>query len=151
MTFLRALMLGAIALAAAILPASAQAPKADDVFKVAIHVTDSDPAKLNVTLNNVQNILADMKKAGRKAEIQVVTNGEGLHMFREDTSPVKARVQEISLANPNVTFAACGNTQARMSKAENKEIKLMSEAKLVPSGVVHVVELQRQGYAYLKP
>lgn len=151
MKFLRALMLGVFALAAAALPAAAQSTKADDTFKVAIHVTDRDPAKLNVTLNNVQNILADMKKAGRKVDIQVVGNGDGLHMFREDTSPVKARIQEISLANSNVTFNACGNTQARMSKAENKDIKLMSEAKLVSSGVVHVVELQRQGYAYLKP
>ena len=149
--FLRTLMLGVLALAAAILPASAQAPKADDTFKVALHVDDNDVAKMNLTLNNVQNIVSDFKKSGRKIDIQVVTYGPGLHMFREDTSPVKARIQEISLANPNVTFAACGNTQANMSKAEKKDITLISEAKLVPSGVVHLVELQRQGYAYVKP
>ena len=153
MTFLRFLMLGVLAFAASILPASAQAPKVDDTFKVALHVDDNDAAKMNLTLNNVQNILADMKRAGRKVEIQVVTYGPGLNMFRDDTSPanVKARIQEISLAHANVTFAACGNTQANMSKAEKKEIKLISEAKLVPSGVVHLVELQRQGYAYVKP
>jgi intracellular sulfur oxidation DsrE/DsrF family protein len=38
-----------------------------------------------------------------------------------------------------------------MAKAEKKEIKLISEAKLVPSGVVRLVELQQQGYAYIKP
>jgi intracellular sulfur oxidation DsrE/DsrF family protein len=151
MTFLRTLVLGAIALAAAILPAASQAPKADDTFKVALHVDDNDAAKMNLALNNVQNILADLKKAGRKVDIQVVTYGDGLHMFRDDTSPVKARIQEISLANPNVTFAACGTTQAKMAKAEKKEIKLISEAKLVPSGVVRLVELQQQGYAYIKP
>jgi intracellular sulfur oxidation DsrE/DsrF family protein len=151
MKFLRSLILGAIALAAAILPAAAQTPKADDTFKVALHVDDNDAARMNLALNNVQNILADLKKAGRKVDIQVVTYGPGLHMFRDDTSPVKARIQEISLANPNVTFAACGNTQALMTKAEKKEIKLINEAKLVPSGIVHLVELQRQGYAYVKP
>lgn len=151
MTFLRILMLSTLAFAAAILPASAQTAKGDDTMKVALHVDDNDAARMNLALNNVQNILADMKKAGRKVDIQVVTYGPGLHMYRDDTSPVKARVQEIALANSNVTFAACGNTQANMSKAEKKEIKLISEAKLVPSGVVHLVELQRQGYAYVKP
>lgn len=151
MKFLRALMLGVIAFAAAALPAVAQAPKADDTFKVALHVDDNDAARMNLALNNVQNILADLKKAGRKVDIQVVTYGPGLHMFRDDTSPVKARIQDLALANSNVTFAACGNTQMNMSKAESKEIKLISEAKLVPSGVVHLVELQRQGYAYIKP
>lgn len=150
MQFLRSLMLGFFVLCAATLPASAQG-KADDTYKVALHVDDNDAAKMNLTLNNVNNIVADFKKSGRKIDIQVVTYGPGLHMFRDDTSPVKARIQEIALANPNVTFAACGNTQTNMSKAEKKEIKLISEAKLVPSGVVHLVELQRQGYAYVKP
>lgn len=149
--FLRTLMLCVISLGAATLPAAAQAPKADDAYKVALHVDDNDVAKMNLTLNNVQNIIADFKKSGRKIDIQVVTYGPGLHMFRDDTSPVKARIQELSLANPNVTFAACGNTQTNMSKAEKKDITLIPEAKLVPSGVVHLVELQRQGFAYVKP
>jgi intracellular sulfur oxidation DsrE/DsrF family protein len=106
---------------------------------------------MNLTLNNVQNIFNDLGKSGQKVEIQIVTYGPGLHMFRDDTSPVKARIQEIALAHPNVTFAACGNTQTNMSKVESKPIKLISEAKLVPSGIVHLVELQRQGYAYVKP
>ena len=155
MTGLRSLVMGAIALAFLVLPAAAQSKKSDKktetVFKVALHVDDNDAAKMNLTLNNVQNIVADMKKAGRKFDIQVVTYGPGLHMFRDDTSPVKARIQEISLANPNVTFAACANTQTNMSKAEKKEIPLIPEAKVVPSGVVHLVELQEKGFAYVKP
>jgi intracellular sulfur oxidation DsrE/DsrF family protein len=151
MAFLRTLMLSGLALIAGYALSVAQAQKSDDVFKVALHVDDNDAAKMNLTLNNVQNIISDFKKSGRKIDIQVVTYGPGLHMFREDTSPVKARIQEISLANPNVTFAACGNTQLNMAKAEKKDIPLISEAKLVPSGVVHLVELQRQGYAYVKP
>lgn len=149
--YLRTLVLGVIALAAAILPVSAQAPKSNDAYKVALHVDDNDVAKMNLALNNVQNIVADFKKSGRKIDIQVVTYGPGLHMFRDDTSPVKARIQEIALAHSNVTFSACANTQTNMSKSERKDIPLISEAKLVPSGVVHLVELQRQGFAYVKP
>ena len=38
-----------------------------------------------------------------------------------------------------------------MSKVENKEIPLISEAKIVKSGVVRVMELQEQGWTYVKP
>jgi len=149
MTFLRAMIIGMLAIGALTLPSAAQTQSG--VYKVALHVDDNDVAKMNLTLNNVQNIINDFKKSGRKIEIEVVTYGPGLHMFRADTSPVKARIEEIALANPNVTFSACGNTQSNMAKAEKKAITLISEAKLVPSGIVHLVELQRKGYAYVKP
>lgn len=154
MTRIRNLVLGALLLASFAAPASAQTAKAtknDATYKVALHVNDNDVAKMNLTLNNVNNIITDFQKSNRKIEIQIVTYGPGLHMFRDDTSPVKARIQEVALAHPNVTFAACGNTQSNMSKSEKKDIKLISEATLVPSGVVHLIELQRQGYAYIKP
>ena len=151
MQFLRNLVISAVLLVVAAAPALAQTSKADTPIKIALHVDDNDAGRMNLALNNVMNILADYKKAGHKVQIEVVTYGPGLHMFREDTSPVKARIQEISLANPNVIFAACQNTQLNMSKAEKKDIKIIPEARLVASGVIHLVELQRQGFAYIKP
>ena len=38
-----------------------------------------------------------------------------------------------------------------MSRAESKEVPLISEAKIVKSGVVRVMELQEQGWTYVKP
>lgn len=153
MKVLRRLFVATMALVAIALPAAAQAPKtpATAPYRIALHVDDNDAARMGLALNNVKNIIEDFKKSGQKVEIEVVTYGPGLHMFREDTSPVKARVQEMSLAYPNVKFAACQNTQANMAKAENKQIVLIPEVKLVPSGVVHLVELQRKGWAYIKP
>ena len=151
MQLLRNIAIGLTVLFMGAMPAAAQKAAADATYKVALHVDDNDPGKMNLTLNNVKNIIADLKKSGQKVDIEVVTYGPGLHMFRDDTSPVKARIHEISLAHPNVTFSACGNTQANMAKAEKKDIKLISEARLVPSGVVHLIELQRKGYAYVKP
>jgi intracellular sulfur oxidation DsrE/DsrF family protein len=46
---------------------------------------------------------------------------------------------------------ACGNTQANMTKVESKDIPLVGEAKVVPSGVVRVMELQQQGWSYVRP
>jgi len=72
-------------------------------------------------------------------------------MLRADTSPVKERVAVMSLANPNLIFSACGNTHARMSKKAGKEVVLLSEARKVPSGVIRLIELQEQGYSYIRP
>ena len=52
---------------------------------------------------------------------------------------------------PAISFKACGNTQENMHKAESKEIPLIPEAKVVKSGVVRVMELQEQGWAYVRP
>jgi intracellular sulfur oxidation DsrE/DsrF family protein len=41
--------------------------------------------------------------------------------------------------------------QARMAKKAGKEIKLIAEAKIVPSGVVRLMELQEQGCSYIRP
>jgi intracellular sulfur oxidation DsrE/DsrF family protein len=72
-------------------------------------------------------------------------------MLRDDTSPVKARIEALALSSPEISFKACGNTRENMSKAENKEIPLISEAKVVKSGAVRVMELQELGWTYVKP
>jgi hypothetical protein len=147
----------ALALAAALLlggtPAFAQKKKAPPgpQHKVAIQVNENNPAIMNLALNNAQNIIAYYKDKKQTVDVRVITYGPGLHMLRDDTSPVKQRVASMSLANPNLSFAACGNTQENQAKAENKEIKLVSEAKVVPSGVIRLMELQKAGYAYIRP
>jgi hypothetical protein len=119
--------------------------------KVAIQVNTNDPATMNLALNNVQNIIAHYKAKNETVDVEVVAYGPGLHMFRADTSPVKSRVATMSLENQNLKFSACGNTQQNMAKAEQKDVALVSEAKVVPSGVITLMELQKKGYAYIRP
>ncbi|HRD75287.1 MAG TPA: DsrE family protein [Hyphomicrobiaceae bacterium] len=139
------------ALAAFGLVSAAAFAQGPATHKVAIHVNENNPATMNLALNNVLNIISYYKKKGETVAVEVVTYGPGLHMFRADTSPVKQRVAQIALENPTVTFAACGNTAENMSKAENKPVSLISEARVVPSGVIRLIELQKVGYAYIKP
>lgn len=130
---------------------STPALAADQVHKVAVHVDESDPKRINMALNNVQNLKAYYDAAGQKVEIEVVAYGPGLHMLRSDTSPVKDRISTMALEIDGLTFSACGNTLKGMTKKEGKEIPLMTEARMVPSGVVRLIELQEDGYAYVRP
>jgi uncharacterized protein len=157
---------GAIVLSAifTVGPAWSQAPAADaraadttrrgsaaKVSQVALHVDQNDPAVMTLALNNAQNIVTHFKALSKPVRIEIVAYGPGLHMLRDDTSPVKQRISTMAFEEPNITFAACGNTRDNMAKAEGAEVRIMPEARLVPSGVVRLMELQAAGYAYIKP
>lgn len=132
---------------AAVKPAS----PVDNSVKVAIQVSQNDKATMTLALNNARNIIEQFKGSGKKVEIEVVAYGPGLHMLRADTSPVKDRIGPMALEHSNLRFLGCGNTQSNQSKAEGKPVVLLSEAKVTPSGVVRLIELQEQGFAYVRP
>ena len=101
---------------------SAYVYAAGNNHKIAIHLDENDKSRMNLVLNNAQNVNAYYLSKGDTVEIEVVTYGPGLHMLRADTSPVKARNGAMSLEMGNLTFAGCQNTQAKMSKRTGKNI-----------------------------
>jgi intracellular sulfur oxidation DsrE/DsrF family protein len=128
-----------------------EAPAEKKEHHLILQVNSNDPAVMNLALNNAMNVAQYYKQTGENVKIEVVTFGPGLHMLRDDTSPVKARIETMSLSNPEISFKACGNTQANMHKAENKDIPIIREAEVVKSGVIRIMELEEQGWTYVKP
>ncbi|WP_343079721.1 DsrE family protein [Ostreiculturibacter nitratireducens] len=118
---------------------------------VAIHVNQNDPAVLNMALNNAQNVSNYYTAQGDKVVIEMVAYGPGLNMLIPGQSPVEDRVKAMALELEDISFAACANTLEGMQKKAGHDIALMSEATVVPSGVVRLIELQQQGYAYVRP
>ncbi len=123
----------------------------DKIHRVAFHLDENDPKRMNLVLNNVRNIKVYYAEKGEEVDIQVVAYGPGLHMLRADTSPVKKRIISLLENFDMLSFAACGNTKKAMTRKESKEIPIMPEAKMVPAGVVHLMELQEQGWSYIRP
>ena len=119
--------------------------------KVAIQVNQNDKAVMDLALNNAKNIIEYYQAKGETVDVEIVTYGPGLHMLRVDTSPVKERIGSMYMENPNLRFIGCANTQANQSRVEGKPIILLDEATMMPSGVVRLMELQKQGYAYIRP
>jgi intracellular sulfur oxidation DsrE/DsrF family protein len=74
-------------------------------------------------------------------------------MLREDTSPVKDRIKHFKEASfpAKIQFSACNNTKQGMEKKEGHAISIIPEATIVPSGAVRLMELQEQGWSYLRP
>ena len=121
--------------------------------RLAIQVDQNDPAVMNLALNNVTNVIEYYRGKDESVDVELVTYGPGLNMLRDDTSPVKDRIKHIKdLAFPGkIQFSACENTRKGMEKKEGHPIPIMSDATPVPSGVVRLMQLQEEGWSYLRP
>jgi intracellular sulfur oxidation DsrE/DsrF family protein len=78
------------------------------------------PATMNLALNNATDVEQYYKDAGEKVQIEIVTFGPGLHMLRDDTSPVKDRIKAILEKTSSISFDACGNTQEKMGRPRTR-------------------------------
>jgi intracellular sulfur oxidation DsrE/DsrF family protein len=127
-----------------------QAPKAHSLV---IQVDQNDPGVMNLALNNATNVIEYYRAKGEDVNVDVVTYGPGLHMLRADTSPVQDRIKSLkdSAFPSKIQFSACNNTKEGMEKKEGHPISVLSEAVLVPSGVVRLMELQEKGWSYVRP
>lgn len=129
----------------------AAAAAAVDVHRVVLHVDEADPARQNLALNNAVNINKYYFDKGEEVEIEIVTYGPGLTMLIAGKSPVAQRIEGFSQNYTNIKFRGCSNTHAKMSRDAGKDIPLLTQAEMVPSGVVHLIERQEQGWTYLRP
>jgi len=111
--------------------------------KVVFQVSDNDPGKWNLTLNNVRNVQADL--GGDKVMAEVVVYGPGIGMLKVD-SPVAQRVADA--VSKGVKIVACENTMKaqKLTKAD-----MLGEIGYVPAGVVELIQRQGDGYAYIRP
>lgn len=142
----------ALAIASLVVTAVAQPAMAEGkMHYLAIHVDENDPVKMNIALNNAKFVTKYYREKGEDVKVEIVAHGPGLHMLREDTSPVKTRIASMSLEQGNLAFSACGNTMRGMKKKEGKDVPLISEATQVTSGVVRLMELQEAGWNYVRP
>jgi intracellular sulfur oxidation DsrE/DsrF family protein len=121
--------------------------------RIAIQVDQNDPQVMNMALNNANNVIDYYRARNENVDVEIVTYGPGLHMLRADTSPVKDRIKRLkdTAFSGTIQFSACNNTKQGMEKAEGQTIALLPEATVVPSGVVRLMELQEQGFSYVRP
>jgi len=118
---------------------------------IVMHVNFTGDERLNFVLNNVENICDYYRDQGNEVAIRVVCHGPGLHLLRIDTSPVKERLLKMIESLDALSLYACANTMERMTKAEGKRPDIIEQAVLVQAGLPEIIELQRQGWVYIKP
>ncbi|MDE2147826.1 MAG: DsrE family protein [Burkholderiales bacterium] len=118
------------------------APAAGGKTKAVFQVSDAEPGKWNLTLNNVRNAAADLGSAG--CELEVVAFGPGVELLKAG-SPIAARIAQARQAG--VAIVACENTMRALQLAA---ADMLPELGFVPSGVVELMQKQREGWAYIR-
>jgi intracellular sulfur oxidation DsrE/DsrF family protein len=139
----------ALSLAGAPLTSSAaQAKKTAHTVKAAkqklvIQVSDADPKKWALALNNAANVQEELGKD--KVDIEIVAYGPGLAMLKLD-SEVGNRVK--TAQDDGAKVVACENTMHKQKLTEADMLPNLSYAK---AGVVEIMSKQAEGYSYIRP
>ena len=114
--------------------------------KLVIQVSTDDPRTQKIALNNAVNL---QKHYGiDNIIIEVVAYGPGLGLLTKKSGQA-SRVE--SLALQDIQFSACGVTMGKIAKKTGKMPVLLEGVDQVPGGVIRILELQQQGYAYIRP
>jgi intracellular sulfur oxidation DsrE/DsrF family protein len=151
---MRGFLTGLATLALLSIAFTSPSPAADGkLHRITIQIDQNDPQIMNLVLNNATNVIEYYRNRNEDVDIDIVAYGPGLHMLRADTSPVQDRIKRLKDMVPpgKIQFSACNNTKQNMEKAEGHAISILPGASIVPSGVVHLMELQEQGWSYVRP
>jgi uncharacterized protein len=111
--------------------------------KIAIQMSDNDPVKWNLALNNAKNIQEELGAAN--VDVEIVAFGSGVQMLKLD-SVVNARLGEATKAGGKLL--ACENSMRNLKVSKDD---IAPTVGYVPAGVVHLMRRQTEGWAYLRP
>jgi intracellular sulfur oxidation DsrE/DsrF family protein len=109
---------------------------------VVVHLDEREPAKHEAVLRNISHLTAEL---GASTPVELVTHGPGLAITLS-SSPHAEQVR--SLLGRGVTVTACANTMRRDNITQDD---LILGVQVVPAGIVHIVQRERQGWAYVRP
>lgn len=130
----------------AIMPQGMAAERSMAEHKLVIQVSSDDEKTQALALNNAVNL---QKEYGpENIDIEIVAYGPGLTIL---TDPGKQKDRVASLAKQDIHFSACANTMSSIKAKTGNEPKLVQGVKIVPAGVKRIIELQEQGYSYIRP
>ncbi|HUX83226.1 MAG TPA: hypothetical protein VMV35_10375 [Halothiobacillus sp.] len=114
--------------------------------RVALQISDGSAEKQTLVLNVAHNLL---KFYGPdKVDLEIVAFGPGLRLLFKGNANTQ-RIQELAAAG--VRFSACDNTIAAMAKQLGHPPELNPIARIVPAGIVRMVELNKAGFFVARP
>lgn len=130
-----------LAASAVLIPFAAHADGAK--HHLVIQVSEDNVVNWNLALNNAENVQEALGKDN--VEVEIVAYGPGLKMLFSES---KAAPRLNKALDENVGLIACATT---MRKMKVTKADLVGGAKVVPGGVTHIMERQKQGWNYIRP
>ncbi len=125
----------------------ASAPQSDGIHRVVIQVSTDDPRAQTIALNNAINI--QRKYGAGNVKIEIVAYGPGINLILP-TGQQARRVRELA-RHSEFIFSADKHTLDKIRRRTGRIPRLIEGVGIVPMGVARVVELEEQGYSYIRP
>lgn len=114
-------------------------------YRAVFHVDQKEEPVFSLAINNVINLLNAIPE--QEHELIVLLNGPAVGlMTREAAVPFGERIQ--GLVAQGVRFQVCDNALKRFEVSRES---LIPECQIIPAGIVGLIDLQNQGFAYIKP
>lgn len=160
MNILMVLLLCSLAIQTRI--SSADTDADDDVARVVYHADFSDPRRFSAMLTSINNMVGYYENEFIDYDVRIVFVSHGIRFLTEnklEKTPfsadaaleerrenLKGRLETLKSVRA-VKLELCDITRSQISLRADE---LYESVETVPSGVVRIAELQKQGFAYIK-
>ena len=113
-----------------------------------IQVNSKDAVVQKMALNSAKNL---KRMIGKDAiDVEIVVYGPGLSLIKSRGRA--ADKVKILMADYDVKVSVCnGALKAYAKRHGGQELEIIKGVSRVPTGALRILELQEQGYAYLRP
>ena len=133
------------ALSASVAGLSGAAETSQGPHRVVMHLNSGDEKVQRGALNNIRNLYQEV---GREhVLVELVVHGAGLTLLTKKDSTLAPELAQLKTAY-DVEFTACSNTM----KAQGlTRADLLDQVDRTVPAMVRLMELQEQGWVYIKP
>ncbi|WP_028584843.1 DsrE family protein [Desulfogranum mediterraneum] len=115
------------------------------IYKAVFHLDINDEQSFNIGLTNISNLLRAIP--GKPYDLMILCNGPAVHLVMEENCLSQAELIK-ELLQAEVKIQVCGNALERYKITKES---LVSGCEIVPLGIATLIQVQNQGYAYVKP
>jgi uncharacterized protein len=113
--------------------------------RVVMHLNSGDEKVQRGALNNIRNLYQEVGREHLRVEL--VVHGAGLPLLTKKDSMLAPELAQLKTAY-DVEFTACSNTM----KAQGlTRVDLIDQVDRTVPAMIRLMELQEQGWAYIKP
>ena len=119
-------------------------------WHVMLHVSNNDPRRFNILLNETEYLLKTHRKNHQPIEIELLANGKGINLLKNKDTLVTAKLSQLTKEYPNLILSACGQTLARLEKDTGEKVTLLPGTNVVRSALYQVTKRQKEGWSYFR-
>jgi uncharacterized protein len=118
--------------------------------QILFHLTEMDVREAEALFDDIEHMFETAWLKGQDLRIQVVVHGTAMDLVRADLAPFPNRIRELVHTYPDLRVTACGQSRARLQRAERATIELLPWVEEVDSGVEEAARRQAEGWTYIR-